>query len=75
MLDLVKDNVLKPLLTRVGMATTGWLVGIGANSQHADWVATGVLGAGLITFDLMLAWLRKKNIQRGAFNKALGVSQ
>lgn len=73
MLDLIKHNLLLPASTRLGSLVTGVLVGVGANSTHADWVGTGVAGALLIGTDYMLAWLRKKSIERNAFNKALGV--
>lgn len=62
MLELFKENVLKPMLTRIGMLTTGWLVGMGANQDHANWVALGVLGGGLVIFDLVMAYLRKRGI-------------
>lgn len=75
MLELIKHNLLLPASTRLGSLVTGVLVGVGANSTHADWVGTGVAGALLIAADLGLAWLRKKNIQKAAFNKALGVTK
>lgn len=59
-------NVLLPMTTRVGVGITGYLVGIGATAQYADWVGTGVAGALLIGVDLMLAWFRKRSIVRKA---------
>lgn len=66
MIEAIKSNVLLPTATRIGFTVTGLLVGLGANAQHADWVGTGVAGALLIGVDLMLAWLRKRSIQRKA---------
>lgn len=66
MLEAFKANVVLPVSTRLGMGTTGFLVGLGANAQHADWVGTGVAGVILVGVDLMLAWLRKRGIQNKA---------
>lgn len=62
MLELIKENVVKPLLTRVGSLTSGALVAMGAQQDHANWLALGVLGGGLIIFDLTTAYLRKRNL-------------
>lgn len=65
-MDPIMSNVLVPLFTRVGTLATGFLVGMGANTNHAEWVGLGVAGLGLIGVDLGLAWLRKRSIQRKA---------
>jgi hypothetical protein len=64
MLELIKSNVLGPLSTRIGTLSSGALVGIGASVQHANIVGTGVAAAILIAGDLVLAWYRKRSIQR-----------
>lgn len=70
MLNTIKENVLKPLLTRCGSFIAGWLIAIGANVEHAHLVAGGVIGAGLILCDLAFAYARKKGIERKALAKA-----
>lgn len=73
MFDIIKENVVKPSLTRVGFLLTGWLVGQGVASDYAHMVGTGVIGLGLIILDLCLAYLRKRGIEQKAFVKgALG---
>lgn len=66
MWEAIKANVFLPASTRLGTGTTGVLIGYGANAQHADWVGLGVQGAILIGIDFMLAWFRKRAIQRKA---------
>lgn len=75
MWEVIKTNVLLPSLGRVGSAATGYLVAIGANQQHADWVGVGLVGAILIAVDLAGSRLiRKVNEDKAAgkaFNKFL----
>lgn len=65
MLEMFKTNVLVPSLGRVGSLSSGMLVGWGAQQQHADWVAIGLTGAGLVTFDLLSSWVIRKMRERG----------
>lgn len=73
MLNFIKNNVLMPVATRLGMFTTGALVGVGANAAHADWVGTGVAGLFLIGMDLGLAELRKRAIVNKTFKQVMGI--
>lgn len=66
MLEALKANVFGPAATRLGTLVTGALVGIGANATHADWVGTGIAGAFLIGMDFLLAYMRKRSIQKKA---------
>lgn len=64
--EAIKANVLVPATTRIGSLTAGGLVTLGMTQPHADAVALGtaaLLGFGV---DLMLAWFRKRAIERKA---------
>lgn len=64
MRETIMRNVVLPSLGRVGTGATGFLVGIGATTQHAEWVGTGIVGLGLISFDLLSSWLLRKMRER-----------
>lgn len=70
----VGSNVVAPLATRLGTLATGGLIGLGANSTHADWVGTGIAGGFFIVTDLGLAWLRKRSIQNKAMAEGADVA-
>lgn len=64
MWDVVKINVVQPLLGKVGTAVATVLVGYGVNADYAHQVAAGVLALGLIANDLVVDWVvRKRNAQ------------
>lgn len=69
----IRDNVLLPLLARVGTFVTAWLVMQGAPHELAQQVATGVVAIGLIIFDLMISWMNRKEAARKAVLEAKGV--
>lgn len=58
--DVVKTNVLLPMVGRIGTASATVLVGYGINASHAEQVGVGVTAAGLIIFDLCLSWYGRK---------------
>lgn len=70
----IKENILKPLLGRVGSMVTGYLVGLGAPEEQSQLVAVGVSALGLILFDLLISWMNRKSAQRKAVNKLLADS-
>lgn len=67
MINTIKDVVIYPLLGRIGTAAATALVAFGAQQQHADWVALGILGGCSIAFDLLISYARRRWIG----NKAL----
>lgn len=63
MLQIIKTNILRPLLARVGTATSAALVmSLGTNPTIADQVAVGVMGVGLVIFDLVTSWVNRKAV-------------
>lgn len=72
MFSQFKSNVLAPVSTRLGSLVSGGLVGLGAQTDHANWVGIGVASGLLISVDLMAAWLRKRAIQRKAVSSIPG---
>ena len=68
----VKENVLKPLLGKLGTAVTIYLVAKGAPSELAQQVAMGVSAVGLILFDLLVDWMNRKAAARKAVAKVVG---
>lgn len=71
MWETIKTAVVLPTLARAGFSATGYLVGIGASQQHADWVGTGLVGAALIALDLLASWLLRKVNGNKAVAKAM----
>jgi hypothetical protein len=72
MIEVIRSNILAPLCTRAGVFIAGTLVPLGVSSEHATQVGIGVTAAGLVIFDLVLANIRKRMIQRSAVAKAVG---
>lgn len=64
----IKNNILMPLLGRVGTFVTAWLVATGAPEELAQQVAIGVTAVGLIIFDLLVSWMNRKDVERKAVN-------
>lgn len=60
MLELLKTNVLFPLLGRIGTSTATVLVGYGVHAPYAQQVGIGVTAFGLIVADLMVSYLNRK---------------
>lgn len=60
MLKQARDNVLIPILGRLGSFATGGLVAWGVQQQHADWIALGITGLGLAGVDLLTSWVRRR---------------
>lgn len=71
MLEFLKGNVFGPSLTRAGTFTAGWLTNAGFNADHSALVGTGITAAGFIAIDFVLAYLRKKQIERAAVAKVV----
>ena len=67
----IKNNILMPLLARVGTAVTAYLVGLGAPEEPSQLVAVGVSAFGLILFDLMVSWINRKEVAQKAVTKTL----
>lgn len=66
MIEGIIQNVVRPLSTRIGTATSMALTGYGVAEGHASVLgsaATILLGIGC---DLVLAWFRKRSIQKKA---------
>lgn len=68
--DAIKNNVLLPASTRLGTLASGGLIAIGVETGHATTLGTALPVAVLVGVDLMLAWLRKRSIQRKTLAKA-----
>lgn len=51
------DNVVLPLLTRLGTMAGTSLIAWGVNAEHANMVEVGVTGLALIAVDLGMSWL------------------
>lgn len=63
----IKQNILLPVLGRVGTAVTAWLVTtVGAPDDLAQQVAVGVVAFALILYDLMIDWMNRKAAVRKA---------
>lgn len=62
MLKNIKETVIAPLCTRLGTLLAGVLAPFGVHAEFAHMLAIGVIGAGLIACDLVLAQLRKRKI-------------
>lgn len=67
----IKNNILLPLLGRVGTFVTAYLVAVGAPEELAQQVAVGVSAIGLIIFDLMISWMNRKEVARKEVTKVL----
>lgn len=68
--DGIKTNLLLPVLSRVGTATSVWLaVTLGADAKLAEQVAAGVIAFGLIMFDLLVSWMNREAAIRKAAGK------
>lgn len=72
MLELFKQNVLYPLVGRVGTSASTALVTMGVTQQHADWVQLGMIGVAGVAFDLVSSWVRRRSIIDQTFNEVLG---
>lgn len=63
----IRQNILVPLLGRIGTAMTAYLVAsVGAPEELSQQVAVGVVAAGLIIYDLMVDWMNRKSAVRKA---------
>lgn len=67
--NVIRSNVIAPASTRLGTLVAGTLVPLGANADHAAQVGIGVTALGLIMFDLTVAYIRKRYIERNALAK------
>lgn len=68
----IKENLLRPLLSRLGTMTATWLmVSMGAAEEPAQLVATGVVAFGCICFDFMMSWINRKDAAVKAVTKLL----
>jgi hypothetical protein len=60
----IKNNILVPLLGRVGTASATVLVASGADGEAASLVSTGLVALGLILFDLVVDWMGRSDAAR-----------
>lgn len=64
------ENVLLPIGTRLGSLVSGALIYYGVQNDHAmnlgGLIQTGVVIGGLVAVDLVLAYVRKKQVQAKA---------
>lgn len=67
----IKNNVLMPLLGRIGTFVTAFLVARGAPEELAQQVAIGVSAVGLILFDLLISWMNRKEAAKKAVTQTL----
>lgn len=66
MIEAIKTNLIMPMATRVGTATSFWLVGLGVAQHEANILGSALTVAIGVGIDLMLAWYRKRAIVRKA---------
>lgn len=71
MLDLMRVNVLMPLMSRLGTMTASILVPFGVHAELAQQIGIGVTAAGLVIFDLTAAYLNRKHIAKSVAAKAV----
>lgn len=64
MLDILTQNLLKPLLSRIGTTAATLLVSYGVQQELATQVATGVTALGLILADLTIDWHNRQRARR-----------
>lgn len=60
MLRTLRDNVVLPLLTRLGTMAGTVLIGYGVQQELAEQAILGVIALGLIGFDLVMSYVRHK---------------
>ena len=61
----IRENVLKPLLARMGTALATLLVSWGASAGHVEAFVAGFISLSLILFDLLVDWFnRRKAVAR-----------
>lgn len=66
LIKTIRDNVLLPLITRVGTMIGTALLGIGANAELVEQAILGVIAIGLIAFDLGMSYLRRVKAKQEA---------
>lgn len=59
MLKMVRDNIVLPMLGRVGTAASLALVGYGMGVEHVDVVSTAFTVMGGVGFDLVTSWVSR----------------
>lgn len=68
----LRDDVVKPLLGRVGTGLAAWLVTLGAGQELANQVGIGVIAFGLICADLFLSHIGRKEVEAKTVQKMRG---
>lgn len=71
MFQLIKDNLLLPLLGRGGTAIATVLVGYGVHADLAGQLAVGFTAAGLVAFDLAVSYFNRKRTSAKAVRAAV----
>lgn len=59
MLRTLRDNVVLPLLTRLGTMAGTVLIGYGVQQELAEQAILGVIAVGLIGFDLIMSYINR----------------
>ena len=65
MLNTIKQNVLIPLLGRLGTAAGTMLAGYGVHADTAQQMPIVVTAIGLVAYDLVFDWLQRRNAKSG----------
>lgn len=60
MLKALRDNILLPLLTRLGTAAGSLLMAWGVQQELAEQAILGVIALGLIAFDLVASYVNRR---------------
>lgn len=64
------ENIVLPIATRMGVATSGLLVGFGVATDHAASAATvvqtAVVVGALVAVDLVSSYMRRKQVAKQA---------
>lgn len=60
MIKTVRDNLLAPLLGRIGTVAATWLVANDVSNTNAEHIVLGIVATGLVCFDLVSSWAARK---------------
>lgn len=71
MYKTVLENIVRPLLTRLGSYGSGLLVGAGVATHDATVISVGVTTAALVGIDLIASYINRKALERKAVQEAV----
>lgn len=60
LLKTIRDNVVLPLITRLGTMLGTVLIASGVHQDLAEQAILGVIAMGLIAFDLVMSYIRRR---------------